>query len=240
MKRKSTFNSFVFIMLSLMLGFSIQQLSANNFSNSSDREDRSISGFTELEVSGAFEIVLTQGNTESLTIEADENIMGNIKTRITGNTLEIYTKGTIRNYRVMRVYITFKQLESIDLSGAVKVTADQSLQFDRLDLDISGACIIEFDMEADRLDLDLSGASKLYLNGYANYMDADCSGSSKLMLSGLKTKRISFESSGASTAEFWVTESLDVESSGASNVRYKGNPATVNVENSGASSVKKM
>lgn len=240
MERKSTFNKFMFIILILMIGISIQQVSANNISGSSDREDRSISGFTELEVSGAFEIVLTQGNSESLTIEADENIMDNIKTRITGNTLEIYTKGTIRNYRVMRVYITFKQLESIDLSGAVKVTADQSLQFDRLDLDISGACTIEFDMEADRLDLDLSGASKLYLNGYANYMEADCSGSSKLMLSGLKTKRISFESSGASTAEFWVTESLDVESSGASNVRYKGNPATVNVENSGASSVKKM
>lgn len=240
MERKSTFSKFMFIILILMIGISIQQVSANNISGSSDREDRSISGFTELEVSGAFEIVLTQGNSESLTIEADENIMDNIKTRITGSTLEIYTKGTIRNYRVMRVYITFKQLESIDLSGAVKVTADQSLQFDRLDLDISGACTIEFDMEADRLDLDLSGASKLYLNGYANYMEADCSGSSKLMLSGLKTKRISFESSGASTAEFWVTESLDVESSGASNVRYKGNPATVNVENSGASSVKKM
>jgi len=240
MKIKSATNKIMLILLSLILGFSFQQVSANNSTLTPDREDRSVSGFTQLEVSGAFEIVLTQGNTESLTIEADEKIMSSIKTRVTGNTLEIYTKGTIRNYKVMRVYVTFKQLESIDLSGAVKVTADQSLQFDRLDLDISGACTIEFDMEADRLDLDLSGASKLSLNGYVNYLEADCSGSSKLMLAGLKTKRISFESSGASTAEFWVTESLDVETSGASNVRYKGNPATVNVENSGASSVKKM
>lgn len=240
MKIKSATNKFMLILISLFLGLNMQQVSANNETFTPDREDRTITGFTKLEVSGGFEIVLTQGNSESLTIEADENIMSNIQTRLTGSTLEIYTKGTIRNYRIMRVYITFKQLESIELSGAVKVTADQSLQFDRLDFDISGACTIEFDMEADRLDLDLSGASKLILNGYVNYLEADCSGASKLMLAGLKTKRISFESSGASTAEFWVTESLDVESNGASNVRYKGNPATVNVENSGASSVKKM
>ena len=240
MKSKSTVAKFMLVLLILVLGLENQNLNANNILHSADREDRNISGFTKLEVSGGFEIVLTQGNNESLTIEADESILDNIKTRITGNTLEIYTKGTIRNYRVMRVYITFKQLESIEISGAVKVTADQSLQFDRLDLDVSGACTIEFDMEADRLDLDLSGASKLILSGYANYLDADCSGASKLMLAGLKTKRVSFESSGASTAEFWVTESLDVESSGASNVRYKGNPTTVNVDNSGASSIKKM
>lgn len=240
MKIKSVTNKFMLILLSLILGLWVQQISANNAMLTPDREDRTISGFTRLEVSGGFEVMLTQGNDESVTIEADENIIDNIKTRVTGNTLEVYTKGIIRNYRTMRVYITFKQLESIELSGAVKVIADQSLQFDRLDLDISGACSLEFDMEADRLNLDLSGASKLRLNGYVNYLDADCSGSSKLMLAGLKTKKVSFDSSGASTAEFWVTESLDVESSGASNVRYKGNPARVNVENSGASSVKKM
>lgn len=239
MKIKSVTNKFMLILLSLTLGLGVQQISATN-TYSPEREDRSISGFTRLGVSGGFEVMLTQGNSESVTIEADENIIDNIKTRVTGNTLEVYTKGTIRNYKIMRVYITFKQLESIDLSGAVSVTADQSLQFDRLDLDISGACSLEFDMEADRLDLDLSGASKLRLNGYANYLDADCSGSSKLMLAGLKTKTISLDSSGATTAEFWVTESLDVESSGASSVRYKGEPRSVNVDNSGASSVRKM
>jgi len=239
MKIKLVTNKFMLILLCLIIGLGVQQISANN-TLTPQREDRSISGFTRLEVSSSFEVILTQGNSESLTIEADEHIIDKIKTRVTGNTLEVYTKGTIRNYKVMRVYITFKQLESIELSGAVKITADQSLQFDRLKLDISGACSLEFDMEADRLDLDLSGASKLILNGFVNYLDADCSGSSKLMLAGLKTKTIFLDSSGATTAEFWVTELLDVKSSGASNVRYKGEPKTVNLDNSGASSVKKM
>jgi len=239
MKIKSVTNKFMLILLCLILGLGVQQISANNTLTPA-REDRNMSGFTRLEVSGGFEVVLTQGNNESVTIEADENIIDNIKTRVTGKTLEVYTKGTIRNYKIMRIYITFKQLESIELSGAVKITADQSLQFDSLELDISGACSLEFDMEADRLELDLSGASKLLLNGFVNHLDADCSGSSKLLLAGLKTKTISLDSSGATTAEFWVTESLKVESSGASNVRYKGEPKSVNLDNSGASSVKKM
>jgi len=230
----------MFLLLSIFLGLSVQQLSAGVTGFAPDNDDRSISGFTKLDVSGGFEIILTQGRSESLTIEADKKVLNNIKTRVTGKTLEIYTKGTIRNYSKIRIYLTFKQLESIDLSGAVKLIADQSLQFDRLELDISGACTIEFDMEADRLDLDLSGASKLMLNGYVNHLEADCSGSSKLLLAGLKTKTISLDSSGATTAEFWVTESLDVESSGASSIRYKGEPKSINVDNSGASSVKKM
>lgn len=230
----------MFLLLSIFLGLSVQQLSAGVAGFAAEREDRNVSGFTKLDVSGGFEIILTQGRSESLTIEADENVLSKIKTNVTGNTLEIYSKGIIRNYSKIRIYLTFKQLESIDLSGAVKLIADQSLQFDRLEFDISGACSIELDMEADRLELDLSGASKLRLNGYTNHLEADCSGSSKLLLAGLKTKTISLDSSGATTAEFWVTESLDVESSGASSVRYKGNPKSVNVVNSGASSVKKM
>ena len=36
-------------------------------------ETRAVSGFTGIDASNAFEITVTKGNTESLTVEADEN-----------------------------------------------------------------------------------------------------------------------------------------------------------------------
>ncbi|MBU1579151.1 MAG: DUF2807 domain-containing protein [Bacteroidetes bacterium] len=240
MKIKSFTQCFGISLMLLFLSLVSSQLFAATPASAVEKETREVSGFNELEVSGGFEVILTQGSSESLTLEADEDILGNIKTKVVGKTLEIYVQGRIRNYKTMRIYLTFVELNSIDLSGAVSVTADNNLQFDELDLDISGACDLEFNMEANRLILDLSGASKMNLSGIADQLLADCSGSSKLLLANLKAKTVSFESSGASTAEFWVTESLDVESSGASKVRYKGDPKQVNVENSGASSVRKL
>ena len=54
------------------------------------RQERSVSGFNALEISGAIEVNLTQGNKESLVIEADSDYIDKIVTEVQGKTLKIY------------------------------------------------------------------------------------------------------------------------------------------------------
>ena len=203
-------------------------------------EERQISSFRGLDVSGGFEVILTQGQKQSLVLEADDNLMREIITEVRGGELNIYVRGSVSPVTKMKAYLTFVQLEDIDISGAVKLFSEQKLSFDRLSIDGSGASKIDFSADMQSLKGDFSGASTITLSGNLNDLSIECSGASKLYLSDLLASTAKLELSGASYAEVNVSEKLRVDASGASYVRYKGDPKDVSFDNSGASKVRKM
>ncbi len=202
------------------------------------KEERNIQSFTEVSISSAFEVYLTQGNREELIVEIDENLLEGVKTEVVGGRLKIYTSNSIRKAEEMNIYLTFKDLEQIKVSGAVEINGQNSFDLDEFELECSGASEIDLDLSANKLELDLSGASEIYLKGKVKEFMIDCSGASELDASGLEADYLKLDASGASEIKVFVNEELDIEASGASTVRYKGNPR-INMDNSGASSVKR-
>ncbi|MDP2238334.1 MAG: head GIN domain-containing protein [Bacteroidales bacterium] len=203
-------------------------------------EERNVRSFVAIDVSGGFEVILKQGSAEALTIEADDNLMKLIVTEVRGGELKIYTEGNVSPKTKMKAYVTFVKLDEIDLSGAVKLRAENKLTFNRLSIEGSGASDIELDLSADRIEADLSGASKINLSGSSPKVELECSGASKIYASGLEATSIRLDLSGASYAEVFATESLIVDASGASTIRYKGNPERLVTNTSGASKVSKF
>ena len=201
------------------------------------KEDRQVSGFTSLEVSGAFNVYLYQGKSESLTVETDQNLMEYIITEVKGDKLEIYTKGTIRKATKMNIYLTFEELEMIDVSGAVSITGEDKMIFQELNIDGSGATEIDLIMDVELLKADLSGASEIDLSGEAKFVRLELSGASEISAFDFEVAHFELDVSGAADAKIHVTGNLDVEISGAASVRYKGSPH-VNSEISGAGSLK--
>ncbi|MEN8226104.1 MAG: head GIN domain-containing protein [Bacteroidota bacterium] len=202
------------------------------------KEDRKVSGFTSLEVSGAFNVYLYQGKTESLTVEADQNLMELIKTEVKGDRLEIYTEGkNIRDYTELNIYLSFKDLEMIDISGAVSITAEDKLIFDKLNIDGSGASEITLNMDVNMFDADISGASEIELMGKAETARFDFSGASEIDAFDFVIEHCELDVSGASEARIHVNGSLDVDVSGAADVKYKGSPS-LKSDISGAASLR--
>ena len=205
------------------------------------KEERKVAPFTELEVSSAFKVVLTQGNAQKLLIDASDNDMDEIITEVKGNKLIIRLKTTIFNRQTegSTVYLTFTTLTDIDVSGAVELKGTNAMNFNDLELEGSGASSISLNISAKKLDCDLSGASSAILVGDTDRFEIDLSGASKLNAHDFMAKVCNIDCSGASSAKVNVTEKLSVEGSGASEVLYSGNPVIVESDLSGASSIKK-
>ena len=204
------------------------------------KEERSVSNFSALEVGGAFKVVLSQGNSEKLMVEADEDDMQYIVTEVLGDMLKIYTKPGHRwNFHDMTVYLTFRKLSDISFSGAVEVESEGQLAFEGLRLDVSGAAEIEMDFTATKLDAEFSGASEVDFKGKCEKGVIEISGASDFNAEFLEFTNLVIDLSGASDAKVFATGELEIDASGASSVRYKGG-ASVSVNTSGASDVKKM
>ena len=96
---------------------------------------------------------------------------------------------------------------------------------DDLTINASGASEIEIgSVELDELFLDASGASQVSIEGTAGHLRADASGASNIALFGVEADEAEVDVSGASEAELTVLGRLEARASGASSVRYRGDP----------------
>jgi hypothetical protein len=118
----------------------------------------------------------------------------------------------------MRVRISMPQIESLDISGA----SNGSLT----------------NVRNESLTIDASGASKIKVDGEARELIVDLSGASRLDAENLKSENVTVDASGASNATVMALNELNADASGASCIRYVGEPKNVDKKSSGTSSIK--
>jgi hypothetical protein len=172
-------------------------------------DERSVSDFNRVSFEGVGKLIITQGDVESLTVEAEDNIVPHIVTRVRGKTLQISFdnerwENIIRPTKPIRFYLTVTDLQALFLSGL----GDIEVQ----------------DIEVDSLDITLSGAGSIALSGSARQQDVNVSGAGAYDSADLRCEIADINLSGAGSATVWVTESLDVNITGLGSVSYYGDP----------------
>jgi hypothetical protein len=202
-------------------------------------ETRKVADFSKLSISGGFKITLKQDSSNTLNITADDNLLKYIKTEITGSRLKIYTRKNICNSGEMTIIIGVKNLEEIKGSGAIELESDGKIKTQDLRFKLSGATKITMDLTAANVNASGSGATEFNLKGQASSMSVDLSGSGKVHALDFVVGDCTISSSGVGESEVNVLKTLAIHSSGASSVKYKGNPSITN-DKSGASSVEKI
>jgi len=233
------FTSLVMFAIALLLTDAPLMAQSLRGNGNMQTQDRKVSGFKGINVSGGFSVEVTQGNSESLRIEAEENLLDNIKTEVRNGVLHIYNEDGISTNKGMKAYITLRELNRVDISGGVKVVGKSAFKTDALRLDMSGASKVTMDINTDELKADMSGASKVELMGRADNVTMGMSGASKVEAADLQAKNVRVEASGASKVRVYATETLDIDASGATVVAYKGSP-TITAETSSASKITKL
>ncbi|MEI7499988.1 MAG: head GIN domain-containing protein [Bacteroidota bacterium] len=243
MKTKRLFSFFMFVSLFLgMSGFCTSCNVTGGAHGDGDvlKEIRKVSSFDGIEVSGAFDIIIKQGATEEVTVEADANLLPIIRTDVVGSTLRIDTRKPIHHVTVMKVYVTVKDLKQIDVSGAVDIQTEGRITVPELSIESSGASDSKLDLAVQKLRLGSSGASKMKFSGTAVDVIMNLSGASDIFGFDLVAENYEIDISGAGNAQINVSKKLRAEISGAGNVKYKGSPADIDQSVSGAGSIKKV
>jgi hypothetical protein len=207
-------------------------------------ETRSVSNFDGVTLAGFGDLTIIQGDSESLTVQAEDNILPYITTQVANGTLVIgydtrYGSDWIRPTQPIKFNLALKNLNTLELSGAGNIQS-ASLTSDQLVLRVSGAGNIKIDkLEAKELTTSLSGAGNLNIAGQAASLDSRLTGLGSLQAGNLKSQSAKVTISGAGSATMAATESLDVTLSGIGSVEYYGNPK-VTQKVSGIGSVKSL
>ena len=201
-------------------------------------QEEAISGFDKVEVSHAFKVDISQGETFSVVVRIDDNLLQYLEVVKQGSTLKIglKTDRIIRN-STQEAEVTLPGLAGLDLSGASQGTISGFKSTSALNVDLSGASRLRGDVEAGDAQLDVSGASQVTLRGSAGDVTIDASGASTVDLADFPVANANVEASDASEVTVNASGTLDVDASGASHVYYVGSPTLGTIDTTGASKV---
>lgn len=238
------------VVLALVVGLSLVFTSCEEFgdwitpSGNVTQEDRTVTGYSGLDVSHAFNAYVNFSDTEeSIVVEANENLQQYIICEVRNGKLTIKLQDRIFvkwGQSTMNVYITTKYLNEFDASGASNIYLEDPLIVDDLSVDLSGASNFEGEVYVSDMVADISGASNLILTGTADYARMDVSGASTVEEYDFVTNWFDADLSGASNAYVTINDRIDLEASGASTLNYMGEGTINTINLSGASNIKRV
>ena len=205
-------------------------------------ENRSVSNFKNITISGMGDMLITQGETESLTIEAEDNIVAIIKTEVKDDTLTIgFTQNNINLHPTQPIKYTLavKALDNLRISGAGNINIP-ALKTDKFVLKISGAGNVKIDkLEATDLTMILSGAGNASVSGQVTSQTIELTGVGNYGGRELSSQTANVLLSGAGNATVWAQKNLEAKISGFGSVNYYGSPE-VTRKISGAGNIKNL
>ena len=200
--------------------------------------------FSSIKVSSGIHIYLSKGEVQGLAISApDEKYRDAIKTEISNGVLHVYFAGAKMRSNTnnkLNVYIAYKNLEQLQVTGASDIVIAGIMQLPLLNVQLSGASQLMGQIKIDELNIKLSGASEAKLSGIVKNINIESSGASDVKSYSLIAENCNVKASGASDVNMTVTKELAANASGASNVFYKGTAELKIKKSSGASSVARV
>jgi hypothetical protein len=252
--------------LLLLVGFVVNAQENKSIVYDENAQQRKVPSFTAISVSSAIDLYLTQSNKNEVAVSAtNDEIRDHIITEVVGGTLIIRLgdKGTWFSWRKWgnyktKAYVSIKDIDALTASGASTVHLVNTIESPKMRIKLSGASDFKGNIKAgvlmyqltgasdykgevsaNSIDIDGSGASSIELIGNVDDLAIEVSGASDAKLYNLTAKGAILRASGASNIGVTVTEILRANSSGASDINYKGNPTVKESNTSGASSIRR-
>jgi len=181
--------------------------------------------FTKLDMGNAFQVHVTEGSAYEVSATGEQSDLDDLLIFVQDGELVVrYNSKWNAGRKRMDLDIVMPSLEKVDFSGAVNSDVIGFNNLNKIEFQLSGESKCDFEGSAKNVIFDINGASQLDLFGESKYLDGELSGASQINAFNLSAEESDLDLSGASIAKVWITKNLDVDASGASSVRYKGNP----------------
>jgi hypothetical protein len=209
-------------------------------------QSRPVSDVHAVEFLGDGELDIRQGESDSLSVEADDNIINLVTTTMRGDCLVIATRpgvGALRAH-TLRYRLVIHELTRLSVSGSGSATL-ATIQADVLNLTNSGSGSIVMgqavvnslhlgvsgsgamgirEIKSDRLDAEISGSGELDVSGQTRSQQVTLSGSGGYLADQMKSDIATVEISGSGSARVACSARLVANISGSGGISYNGSP----------------
>ena len=246
MKRTVWIGLLILVAMFATLACGIANLATTSGSGRVVEEEREISNVTSVELATVGTLYVEFGEEESLTIEADDNILEYIETTVWNDKLTITMRGVnISIHRPIVYRLVVPTLERIELSSSgdafvadletgdftVRLSSSGDLEMGALtaetvDLGLSSSGDAQFDdLYAGRLEAHLSSSGDVEIDGgRVDRQDVSLTSSGDYIARDMSSVEAYVSCSSSGDATIRVSDRLEARSSSSGDINYYGNP----------------
>lgn len=207
-----------------------------------DIEDRKVSDFKGISISGSYNYYIKQGSSNAVRVEAPAKLLPYIVTEVKSGVLNVSTKNhtnwsNLFNNEKIAVYITAKDINSIQFSGSGDVYFKEGINSTDMQISMRGSGDLTGKITATSVECSLTGSGDLRLSGRAENAKVKLFGSGDLSARELQTVNTYVELVGSGDASVNATGSLNAKLSGSGDINYSGNPKSISKSKSGSGGI---
>lgn len=198
-------------------------------------EIREVEKFNSICIEKGINATIKQGDTYQLTVSSYENFIKNIKSEVRDSILYIEAPYFFNN----EAYIVVPDLKRIQVKGTSNVKTNSTLNLKSLYIDAANASNIEMDLEVNELHVNTENVSNAKLNGVSKNIYLSSSDASNIDAENLKSKTAHVQTKNVSKIEVTASDSIWMEASNLSKIKYYSNPVVVEKSSSNISKIEK-
>ncbi|MEI6682714.1 MAG: DUF2807 domain-containing protein [Bacteroidota bacterium] len=203
------------------------------------QEVRNLPAFTRVDIQNNVDLVLSTDTGTRVTVEAGQNIIGGISTKVDGGTLVIRNNNKcnwMRDYsKQIKVYIATDKIWKVLYNGSGNITSTGVLKQDSINVEVWGGCgTIDLNMDVRLGIFSLNmGTVDFHLHGLAGTTSVFSGDYGLYDARDLKTYYTYITNKG--TNDCYVQAMIDLEATIASigNIYYAGKPQSFKIKVTG-------
>ena len=178
----------------------------NGIQGSGDPETRTLElrDFEAIDVGGAFELKITRGDAQKVTVTLDDNLWDVFDAEVDGKEVVFGWAENVHPEVDSEIEIVMPELTRVDIHGAADVEI--------------------VDYRGGKFTFGVSGAGELVMDGEADELEISVSGAGEIDTRDLKARKVDISVSGAGNAKVYASESFEGRVSGVGNITYFGDP----------------
>jgi hypothetical protein len=193
--------------------------------------------FTKVKVERGLEVVISQSELKKIEVEADQNLLEHISTKVENGVLIITSDESIDSSESLIVRVQMPVIEGLTSTSGSKITVGTTLKGTSIRLDSSSGSEIEAILEYDEVRSTSSSGSSITLSGIALKLFTDASSGSDITAKSLEANTVKSEASSGSTSTVNALQELTVSASSGASIKSVSKPEIINKDESSGGSV---
>lgn len=231
--------------------------STNNKTNSStstvinrNSEERNVGNFTGIKVSSGIKVNFSQGNTQEVRVETDQDKLNYIKTEIKNGVLNIYVDNPNNKNLIFNkifVNVVAPEIDKISTLTGANLTVLNTLNSDEIDLECTSGSLLNGDfnikntanvmvtsganfnanLKSNQLNFEATSGSNAVINGHVSQANFEVTSAATCNAQNLIVENSNATVTSAGNLSINVTGNLKADASSSGKIRYKGNPKNI-------------
>ena len=195
--------------------------------------------FSKIKVQEGLDLVLTQSESTSVRVQADENLQDLIITEIKDGLLHIHTEKQIGKAASRKVLVHVTDINSIESSSGSDVSSTNTINSTNIVLNASSGSFQKLKIKTSKTSCNTSSGAEINLSGTTKLFEGNASSGSSIDADHLEAITCITEASSGAEIEVNCSESINANASSGAEIEYAGKPTEVSKSKSSGGSVSK-